>query len=342
MNESIKKTLYKIKNKNFDKIYFVSGSEDFYSNLIAKTLENNVFADKSAKAFDFTALYGKDTDMRKILQCTRTMPMISKYKLIIIKEAQNIADIKKTDGQKILLEYIKKPSPRTILCILFNKETGLDKRTSFGKCIVQNTNFIAVNKLYDNQVPQWIKNYTKFLNLNISEKAIHMIYEHVGNNLKRIANEIDKLMINLDHKDLIDDKVIQKYMGISREYNGFELQSAIIQKNINKICSILGYFQENPKACPIIPMTSIIYSLFTKIIKYHELQDKSIKNVASKLKINPWFYNQYVMAAKNYPIQKAIKALSLLHKADMKSKNINMPPTAEYQIAQELVCYIIM
>ncbi len=222
MNEAIKKNLYKIKNKNFDKVYFVSGSEDFYSNLITKTLENNAFdiSDKdnlSAKAFDFTTLYGKDIDVRKILHCTLTMPMISKYKLIIIKDAQNITDIKKTDSQKMLMKYIEKPNPKTILCILFNKDKGIDKRTAFGKFIVQNTNFVAVNKLYDNQVPKWIKDYTEFHNLNISEKAIYMIFEHVGNNLQRIANEIDKLMININPKELIDDILIQKYICRNRK-----------------------------------------------------------------------------------------------------------------------------
>ncbi|MCP3659961.1 MAG: DNA polymerase III subunit delta [Bacteroidetes bacterium] len=339
MQKEIIEVISKINKAEYDNIYFLQGNEDYYIDNIVDKLEKNVLKDNE-KALDLTITYGKEINMNKIIEYARKAPMIAVKQLIIIKEAQEIQDLTKENGKKILEHYINNPSPRTILVLAYKNKT-IDKRTSLGKALNQKTNFITTKKLYDNQIQQWIIDYGNYNKLKISNKAASMIHEYLGNSLKKITKEIDKISNNLKEDRLIDDFVVQKFMGINREYNGFELQTAIANKDFKKAYLILKYFEQNPKACPINPMVALIYALFIKVIHIHMTKDKSNRNLAEILKINPYFVNQYLSAAKKYPPQKALEAIQYIHEADLKSKNINYPKIKESQIAQELVCKIM-
>lgn len=339
MQKEIINTLNKINNKEYDNIYFLQGYEEYYIDLIIEKLEKTVL-NENEKSLDLTIAYGKEININKVIECARKVPMIAKKQLIIIKEAQDMADLMRESGRKILNHYLDYSSPKTILVFAFKNKT-FDKRTALGKKLSQKSNFITTKKLYDNQIQQWIIDYAKYHKINLTNKAAAMIYEYLGNDLKKIAKEINKISNNLDKKNLIDDFIVQKFMGISREFNGFELQTAIANKDFRKAIMILKYFEENPKACPIIPMVALIYTLFIKIIHIHMSKDKSKQTLSEILKINPYFVNQYLLAAKKYPPQKALEAIQYIHEADLKAKNINYPNIRESQIAQELLCKLM-
>ncbi len=339
MQKEIIKTLSKIDKAEYDNIYFLQGNEEYYIDLIIDKLEKNVLKENE-KSLDLTIAYGKEIDMNRVIEYASKVPMIAKKQLIIIKEAQEMSDLNREGGRKILQNYLERPSFRTIIVFAY-KNKNFDKRTSLGKLLNKKANLITTKKLYDNQVQQWIIDYINFKQINITNKAASMIHEFIGNDLKKITKEINKISNNLDENKLIDDFTVQKFMGINREFNGFELQTAIANKDFKKAILILNYFEQNPKACPITPMVALIYALFIKIINIHMTNNRSKQNLSEILKINPYFVNQYLIASKKYPPQKALEAIQYIHEADLKAKNIDYPNIKESQIAQELVCKIM-
>lgn len=320
-------------------IYFLQGEEPYYIDLISGIIENNALEEK-AKGFNQIILYGKDVKVSDVLNNAKRFPMMSDRQVVIVKEAQNILDFGKELGEKLLKSYLENPLPSTILVFCY-KHKKLDKRKVITKALEKHAVMLTSNKLYDNQVPDWIRNYFVQKKFEITDKGVFMLAEFIGNNLERLSNEIDKMLINFKEKIEIDDHIIQKYIGISKEYNAFELQKAVVFREIVKANKIINYFATNPKNNPVIPIISILYNFFSKLLIVHSTNDKSDNNIASVLRVNRFFVRDYLAAARIYPPNKVISVIHDLRHADLQSKGVNAVNLPEEQILKELIFKIM-
>jgi DNA polymerase-3 subunit delta len=291
------------------------GEEPYYIDKLSDYIEQNVLSEEE-KGFNQTVLYGRDVEVDDISSTCKRDPMMADYQVVIVKEAQ---DLSRTIAK--LETYVLNPTPTTILVICY-KYKSLDKRTTLSKVLPKRGLLFESKKLYDTALPQWLKRVLSGKNLNIEPKASAMLIEFLGNDLSKIANEIDKLAIILPPGSTITPASIEKNIGFSKDFNIFEFQKAIGQKNVVKSYSIAYYFHENPKDHNVIAVTGILFSFFSKVLQYHGLKDKSPKNVASALKISPFFLTDYDVALKNYPMRKVSQIVAALRDIDVKSKGV--------------------
>ena len=305
-----------IKNKNFLPIYFLAGEEPFFIDQITEALEANVLTEEE-KGFNQTIIYGQDVDMNQIIGIAKQYPMGSDKSFVLVKEAQHL-----TKSIEDLDAYANQVQDSTVL--VFNyKGKKLDKRTKIYKTLNSKGFYFEFKPLYTNEIPAWIDDKIKANQQTIDQKAKFLLAEYVGSDLSRLYNELEKLktIIGSQHTITVDD--IEKHIGISKEYNNFELRSAIETRNIEKAFKIIKYFEKNPKDNPMVVTMTVIFSLFTNIIQYHILTDKSKQNVAKEIGINPFFVQDLAIAANNYPLKKATRIISLIREYDMKGKGVN-------------------
>jgi len=328
-----------ISNGQYAPIYFLQGEEPYYIDVISDLIEEKAL-DEAAKGFNQMVLYGKDVRINDVLANARRFPMMSDRQVVIVKEAQNIIDLGREDGVKQLMQYLENPQPSTIL-VFCHKHKSLDKRKAIYKSLEKHAVCLTTKKLYDNQVPDWIRGHIREKGFQITDKAVFMLSEFIGNNLERLSNEIGKMLINFKEKVEINDHLIQKYIGISKEYNAFELQKAVAFREIVKANKIVRYFEANPKSNPVIPIISILYLFFSKLLILHTTPDKSERALASKLKTNPYFVKDYLVAGRNYPPGKVISVINDLRHADLQSKGVNASNLPDGQILKELVFKIM-
>ncbi len=328
-----KEIINEIDKKIFHPIYFLSGEEDFYIDLICDYISKNILTTEE-KEFNFNILYGKEIDILRLISESKQFPFGSNYKILIVKEAQNIRNIEKLET------YIKNPQKSTIL-ILCYKNKALDKRKKFAKTIINNTIFFESKKLYESQIPSWIKEYVANKGWHIDNNSCNILSEYLGNNLSKISNEINKLMINSSIGKKITPSIIQQNIGISKDYNIFELQKALGEKDIIKCNRIINHFSKNPKNNPFILIISSLFSYFQKIIIYKTLKDKSVQNISAKLGINPYFISQYKHAVNNYSIEKLIQIFKYIKLTDLRSKGVNNNSVSEKELLKELVYKIL-
>jgi DNA polymerase III subunit delta len=322
-----------LKKKVFHPVYFLTGEETYYIDKISDYIEEHAL-DEAEKGFNQTILYGRETNVGQIIENAKRFPMMANHQVVIIKEAQDVKDIDKIEP------YIKSPLKSTLLVICY-KYKSLDKRKTFAKTITKNAVYFESPRLYDNKIPQWISDYLKEKNYKINPKAALLLTEYLGSELSKIANELDKLQIILKPGTEITPQHIEENIGISKEYNNFELQNAIGQKNVLKANRIINYFSKNPKDNPLVVTVGILYSFFNKLFIYQFLTDKSKNNVASALKISPYFVADFQTAAKNYNPHKIARVFSLLKETDLKSKGIDSSGTKDSELLKELIYKII-
>ncbi|MDN5203073.1 DNA polymerase III subunit delta [Fulvivirgaceae bacterium BMA10] len=324
-----------LKNNKYAPIYFLQGDEPYYIDLISNYIEKNAL-EESEKGFNQMIMYGKDVDMNAVITNARRFPMMAQRQVVIVKEAQEIQDIGREAGVKQLEAYLNQPLPTTIL-VFCHKYKSIDGRKPISKLLDKQAILVNTKKLYDNQVPDWVAGYVREKGFGINTKSTHMIAEFVGNNLERITNEIDKMLINYNSGSAIDEAMVEKHIGVSKEYNVFELQKSLVERNVVKANKIVNYFEANPKSNPLIPIVAALFSFYSKLLLGHHAKDKSDKNLASVLKVNPYFVKEYKMALRNYSLQKVIENVHHLRKADMYSKGIQNNSAAEGQILKELI-----
>jgi DNA polymerase III subunit delta len=322
-----------IQKKIYHPIYFLMGDEPYFIDKISDYIAGNVLTD-AEKGFNQTVLYGKDLDPNVIISNARRFPMMANYQVIIIREAQNI---KKIEELEI---YARNPLKSTILVLNYKYKT-LDKRKTLAKIIDQTGVLFESKKLYDNQLPAWISTYLKNQKYAITPQASAMISEYLGTDLGKVVNELDKLIIALPVGTQITPDHVEKNIGISKEFNYFELQNALGERNLLKANRIINYFGSNPAANPIQAVMSSLFSYFMKILTYHFLEDKSQNNVASVLQVHPFFVKNYVAAAKNYNTRKLVEIISLLREYDMKSKGFGNISASPADLQKEMIFKII-
>lgn len=324
-----------LKNKIYKPIYFLSGEESYYSDIITKYIQDNALSE-TEKAFNQTIIYGKDTEISTVINTAKRYPMMANYQVVIVKEAQNIKDIDD------LVHYASNPLKSTILVINYKYKT-LDKRKKLYKVINDNCVLLESKKLYDNEVPQWINAYLRNKNRTIDPGAGMLMTEFLGNDLSKIANELDKLIITLpDGEYNITSAHIERNIGISKDYNNFELHKALTQKNVLKANRIVNYFSQNPKDNPLTLTLSSLYHFYSKVLIYHFIKNKTDKrNVALALKVNPYFVSDYENAAKKYNPKKVVEIIALLREYDLRSKGYNNVNTPDGELLKELVYKIL-
>lgn len=346
------KILADLKNKVYHPVYLLMGEEPYFIDAIAGYIEKNVL-DDSEKEFNQTVLYGGEANILQVISEAKSYPMMSNYRVVIIKEAQNMKDLspkekqglpakkENTEEKKHPLElYLTNPQKTTIL-VFCHKYKAIDMRTAFAKVLTKKAVVMKSDKMYDNKVPAWVEQFIKEKNYSIEPRASLLLTEFLGNDLSKIAMEIEKLMINLPPKTQINEDHIQQYIGVSKEYNNFELQAAIGKRDVLKANRIINYFASNPKDNPLVMTIALLGGYFSKILTYHYLPDKSQNGVASALKVNPFFVKDYSLAAGNYPPGKVLDIISLLRQYDLRSKGFDGNSTDEGELLKEVVFKII-
>jgi DNA polymerase-3 subunit delta len=332
MNE-IRTIVSDIKSGNIKPIYFLMGEEPYYIDKISDYIEANILAD-AEKGFNQQVMYGRDVTIEDIVSAAKRYPMMAERQVLIIKEAQDLSrNIEK------LVSYAENPQPTTVL-VLNYKYKKLDKRKKLHKVIAKTGFIFESKKLYENQVSDWIRKVLSSKNYKIEPKASLMLVEFLGTDLSKISNELDKLMLVLQEGTIISDAHIEENIGISKDFNNFELRKAVGEKQIVKANRIIKYFGENPKNNPLVMTISLLNGYFTQLLLFHGLKDKSKSSVAKNLGVNPYFVDEYFVAARNYPMRKVAQVIAFLRDADVKSKGVGGNQTNE-DILKELLFKIL-
>ncbi|MEQ8364373.1 MAG: DNA polymerase III subunit delta [Cyclobacteriaceae bacterium] len=339
MDAAAKKILTALKSGKYSPVYVLQGEETYYIDLIADYIEANALSE-SEKGFNQVVVYGKDASVATILTHAKRYPMMAERQVVIVREAQEIPDLQKEMGAKLLLDYVSNPTPSTIL-VLCHKHKALDKRRELGKKIDKLTLSAVFKKPYENQLPDFILNYVKEKGYETDEGAVRVLCEYVGNDLKRLSNELDKVMIALPAGDTLTADKVMVQVGISREYNIFELQKALIKRDPLQANKIVNYFESNTKKNPLIPAVAFLYSFYSKLLVASTSSDKSDRSLVSLLKISPYAARDYSSALQYYSTPQLVNCIQFISEADLKIKGVNASAVREGQILRELVYKLI-
>lgn len=324
-----------ILQKRFQPIYLLMGDEGYFIDALTDLLEAHVLTE-TEKDFNMTVFYGIDSDVETIISAARRYPMMAEHQLIIVKEAQQLRKF------ELLDTYAKNPLPSTVLVINY-KNGSVDKRKALVKNCAKNGVLLESKKLYDNQVPAFISSYYRERGLQIEQKSAQMLTDFVGTDLSRLIKELEKLQVSLpkDEKRITSD-LVEKNVGISKDFNNFELLKAIVDKNRVKAFQIVDYFDKNPKDHPIIITFSVLFNFFNNLIECYWLSNKSEQNVMRALNLRSNFFaRDYMTALRNYNVHKVMEIISLLRIYDAKSKGIDNVSASHGDLSKELI-YKIM
>ncbi|WP_299547686.1 DNA polymerase III subunit delta [Seonamhaeicola sp.] len=332
--DEVKQLVTDIKNKNLKPIYFLMGEEPYYIDKISDFIEDNVLAEEE-RGFNQMVLYGRDVSVEDIVGNAKRFPMMAEHQVVIVKEAQ---DLSRTIEK--LAAYAENPQPTTVLVVNY-KYKKIDKRKALYKILKKTGVVYESKKLYENQVADWIRRVLSPKGYTISPKAAQMLVEFLGTDLSKINNELEKLQIILSKGTQISPEHIEENIGISKDFNNFELRKAIGEKNAVKAYRIVNYFAENPKDNPMVVTVSLLFNFFSQLLHFHGLNDKSPRNVASALRVNPYFVNEYITAAKNYPMRKVSAVVATLRRFDVKSKGVGANAVPQGDLLKELLSNIL-
>ena len=331
--DEVKQIVADIRNGNIKPIYFLFGEEPYYIDKIAQFIEKNILTEEE-KGFNQMVLYGKEASIDEIVGNAKRYPMMAERQVVIVKEAQELS---RTIEQ--LVDYVENPQPTTVLVICY-KYKKLDKRKKLYKSVSKHGVLFESKKLYENQVSEWLRKVLHGKGYSISHKAAIVLVEYLGTDLSRISKELDKLTLVLPKESQITPADIEEHIGISKDYNNFELKKAIGERNVVKATRIVNYFAQNPKDNPFVLTVSLLHNFFSQLLQYHGLNDHSPKNVASALRVNPYFVGEYQIAAKNYPMKKVSSIISHLREMDLKGKGVGATAVPQSDLLKELMVKI--
>ena len=323
---TVQSILNEIKARDIRPLYFLMGEEAFFIDQISTFIETSVL-DETQRGFDQTTIYGKDTSIDAIVSSAKRFPMLAERQVIVVKEAQNLSRTIED-----LLPYVKNPQHTTTLVICY-KYKSIDKRKTLYKALSKAHVVFESKKIYDSKIPSWISGELQKMNLKITPKASYLLSEFLGNDLAKISNELSKLQLVMGDNDLITPELIQINIGISKDFNNFELQKAIAQLDQKKAYQIVRYFSENPNQHPMVLTVATLYSFFSKLMILHTVNDRNPKVLSRAIGVNPYFLNDYTAAAKNFPMRRISSVFQALRTIDVKSKGVgaNLKPLDLYQ-----------
>ncbi len=313
--EKAYKILKDLKNNIFHPVYYLMGEEPYYIDLLVDYFETNVL-DEAAKSFDQTVFYGRDVVMQEVISKAKQFPMIANKQLIIVKEAQDLTETNP------LIDYLNKPQPATIL-VFAHKYGKVAGSTKLGKAIVQHAEVLVSESIKEKKIAEWVIGYVKDKGYQIETKAAVMVQESLGNDLTKIINEIDKMLLNLTDNQNITAKDVEDNIGFSKDYNFFELQNALSNYNANKAFEIVTHFAKNPKKYPMPLTVASMYNFFSVLLKYHGLPNKSIQEAAKSLGLRDFMLYDHVNASKFYPMRKVSQIIEAIKVLDLKFKGVD-------------------
>ena len=330
---NLEKILIELKKRNFKPVYWLEGDEEFYIDQMISYAERQILSESEA-GFNLSIFYGKDTSWTDLLNTCRKYPMFSDLQVVILKEAQSMKDIDKLES------YIDKPLNSTLLFVAY-KNKKVDGRTKLARLLKEKAVVLTTKKLYDNELPEWTGNLVKSKGYTITNKALFLLIDHIGNDLSRLNNEIDKLVMNLSARKNITDDDIETYVGVSKEFNVFELQQAIASKDLYKAIRIVQYFDANPKAAPIQLIFPSLYNFFSKVQMIYGVPSRDDKAIAAAIGVNAWFVKDYVQAAGRFSNVEIEKLLLLLHQYNLKGLGVNNAGHSDAMLLKEMVVKMI-
>ncbi len=332
MDEVIK-IVNDIKQGNIKPLYFFMGEEPYYIDRLTEYIENNILTEEE-KGFNQMVLYGKDVSIEEVMSSARRYPMMAERQVVIVKEAQELSrTIEKLES------YAVNPQLTTVLVFAYKYKT-LDKRKKVTKLLEKAGLVYESKKLYENQVADWIKRVLSGKGYTIEPKAAAMLVEFLGNDLSKINNELEKLLIILPKDSAITPKNIEDNIGISKDYNVFEFRKAIGERDQLKAYRIADHFAQNPKDNPLVMTTGLVFGFFSQLLQYHGLKDKSPGNAAKVLKVNPFFMKDYDIALRNYPMKKVSAIIAALRDIDVKSKGVGANAIPQADLLKEMLVKI--
>ena len=326
---SVDKILGDWKKMKFKPVYWLEGEEEYYIDQVMDYAEHKILSEAEA-GFNLTVFYGKDADWTAVINACRRYPMFAERQVVLLKEAQQMRDIDKLEA------YIEKPLVSTIFVVSY-KEKKVDGRSKLAKLLKDKAELFSTKKMYDSQLPEWTSELVRSKGYTIAQKALLLLVDHIGNDLSRIDNEVDKLLVNLAGRNTITEDDIEKYVGVSKEYNVFELQDAFAKKDKTKAIRIIQYFESNPKAAPIQLILPSLYNFFSKAYMVFGQPSRDEKTVAAAIGVNPYFVKDYLAAARNYNYEGIENGLLLLHAYNLKSIGVNSINTEDGSLLKELV-----
>lgn len=324
--------LKNIKNKELQPVYFFNGDEPYYIDVAIKSFENDILSEDE-KAFGQTVVYGRDTNYLEIISLAKQFPMFGDTNLIIVKEAQ---DLKLGEAEQNALEqYFENPVPTTLL--VFAYKGKLDGKRKVTKLLSKNKMLYTSEKVKDWDLAKWIAQECDKFGIKTTPNIPNLLAEYLGNDLSRINNELSKLKIFLKSGDILDEKLVELHIGISKDFNVFELQKAVIQKDVEKALKIAYFMGKNPKSNPIVMTFGIFYTFFSNLIIYHTMKGQNPQNIASALRISPYFVKDYALAAQKYNLKHSTRIISILREMDLKSKGYGAVNMEDAEILKEMI-----
>ncbi len=332
---SVEKILGDWKKGKFKPVYWLEGEEEYYIDKLMQYAEHEILSEADA-GFNLTVFYGKDADWTAVINACRRYPMFAERQVVLLKEAQQMRDIDKLEG------YIDKPLSSTVFVVSY-KEKKVDGRSKLAKLLKEKekAEVFSTKKMYDNQLPEWTSELVRSKGYSISQKALLLLVDHIGNDLSRIDNEIDKLLVNLAGRNSITEDDIERYVGVSKEYNVFELQDAFAKKDKAKAIRIIQYFEGNPKAGPIQLILPSLYNFFSKAYMTFGQSATDEKAIAAAIGVNFYFVKDYMTAVRNYKYEGIENGLLLLHAYNLKSIGVGSAGTEDASLLKELVVKIM-
>ncbi len=331
---NVKDILSPLRKKEYKPIYVLHGEEPFFIDTISDFIERNVLSEAD-KSFNQSILYGKEIDAMTLMDTARRYPMMAERQVVIVKEAQDMKTLSD------LLPYIEKPMPSTLL-VLCHKYKKLDLRTKFAKALIHHAVVFESSKLYDNQIADWVVGYAKEINLQLKSESADLIADYLGNDLAKIANELDKLVLNVPPKTIVTVEQIQQNIGISKDFNVFELQKALAARDVTKANKIVQYFAANPRKNPLIVVVSTLYGFFSKVYMLYFLRNTTDRDQATKLQLrSEYVLKDYKLGMNKYSVTKVENILNFLKEYDLRSKGVNDTGTADGELMKELIFKIV-
>lgn len=332
MSQEAARILDSLKKKIISPVYFFYGEESFYIDELTSWIEQNVL-DEAEKGFNQTVVYGRDVSARDVVDMARRFPMMGNYQVVIVKEAQHIINL-----DEPLKAYLEQPLDSTILVINY-KYKKLDKRKALYKILSKSKKCVLFEsaKLYDSKIPAWISQRVMSMGYTINPKSVNLLAEYLGTDLSRINNELGKLIINLQPGETITEDHIEQNIGISKDFNIFELTNAMGKRDLKKAYRIIQYFESNSKQNPLQMVSVLVYTFFMKVFLYHQISKESKNTIASKLGINPYFVDDYRLAAHNYTTRQIKGIIAGLRQIDLKSKGLGSTDASSYGPLKELI-----
>lgn len=331
---SAEKIIADLKKGSYKPVYWLEGEEDFFIDKVLKFAEHNIL-NENERSFNQTVFYGKDADWTDVVNACRRYPMFSDRQVVILKEAQAMRNIEKLES------YIDKPLSSTLLFVAYRNKK-VDGRTKLARLLKEKGTILSTKKMYDNELPEWTHQLVKSKGLTINRKALFLLIDHIGNDLNRLNNEIDKLALNLANRDTITEDEIETYVGISKDFNVFELQQSIANRDLYKAIRIINYFEANPKAAPIQLILPALYNFFSKVQMVYSVSSRDEKSLAAAIGVNNFFVKDYLQAAQQYSASSIERLLLLLHQYNLKSIGINSIDTSDALLLKEMTAKIMM